>query len=418
MTVTTTSTPASKPHRLISTSQVLPHGHLDYVHDISFDYYGRRFATASGDRTVRVWDLNSDGMWMSGELGGSGGGGKANEWVAARGAVRRVCWSHPEFGQLLATAGADHSVVIWEEREGNFKSLATPDENINNNAAMAGGTNTASGDTSSSSSRWVQKATLSDARRAVTTVQFAPRHLGLRLATGSADGVVRIYEALDTSNLNHWKLDGVIEAGVEDAVDTSEAVVVGRQSMTIGGENSSNENMGVSSLSWCTGRFEPATLCVGCSSGRASVYRYDDGARSWVEAIRLPNHATANGVPRGVLDVAWAPNVGRSYHLIATCGKDHRLKVHRVKRGRGGKGGEGGAQAAASSSLVYEGTEDLDRSEVWRCQWNLTGTVLASSGDCGVVKLWKSDFQGKFKCISEIVGDTTGMAAASAVRQR
>ncbi len=103
---TMTATPASKPHRLISTSQVLPHGHLDYVHDISFDYYGRRFATASGDRTVRVWDLNNDGMWMSGELGGSGGGGKANEWVAARGAVRRVCWSHPEFGQLLATAGA------------------------------------------------------------------------------------------------------------------------------------------------------------------------------------------------------------------------------------------------------------------------------------------------------------------------
>jgi hypothetical protein len=50
---------------------------------------------------VRVWDLNSDGMWMSGELGNN-----TNEWVAARGAVRRISWSHPEFGQLLATAGA------------------------------------------------------------------------------------------------------------------------------------------------------------------------------------------------------------------------------------------------------------------------------------------------------------------------
>jgi hypothetical protein len=46
-------------------------------------------------------------MWMSGELGsGNGNATKPNEWVAARGAVRRVCWSHPEFGQLLATAGA------------------------------------------------------------------------------------------------------------------------------------------------------------------------------------------------------------------------------------------------------------------------------------------------------------------------
>jgi nucleoporin SEH1 len=298
--------------------------------------------------------------------------------------------------------------------------------------------NTSTSDTTSS--RWVQKATLSDARRAVTTVEFAPRHLGLRLATGSADGVVRIYEALDTMNLNHWKLDGVIEAGVEDEFDAAGAAggnetggVEGRQMMTIGessgnsgtttattttttATSSSNENMGVSSLSWCTGRFEPPTLCVGCSSGRASIYRYDDGARSWVEAIRLPNHVDGNGIPRGVLDVAWAPNVGRSYHLIATCGKDGRLKVHRVKRGRGGKGE--GTAASSSSSLVYEGTEDLDQSEVWRCQWNLTGTVLASSGDCGVVKLWKSDFQGKFKCISEIVGDTTGMAATSAVRNQ
>jgi nucleoporin SEH1 len=319
----------------------------------------------------------------------------------------------------------DHSVVIWEEREGNFKSLATPDDTMNNNAAiLAGGgvTNNASsssgGDTAAS--RWVQKATLSDARRAVTTVEFAPRHLGLRLASGSADGVVRIYEALDTMNLNHWKLDGVIEAEVEETtVADNEA---GGQQMNIGDNHllSSNENMGVSSLSWCTGRFEPATLVVGFSSGRASIYRYDDGARSWLEVIRLPNHATANGVPRGVLDVAWAPNVGRSYHLIATCGKDNRLKVHRVKRGRGGGKGEegGGSQTSASSSLVYEGTEDLDQSEVWRCQWNLTGTVLASSGDCGVVKLWKSDFQGKWKCVSEIVGDTTGMAAASAGRNQ
>jgi len=313
--------------------------------------------------------------------------------------------------------------VIWEEREGNFKSLATPDENIHtNNATMTGGVtnnnnnnnnNTSSGDTAAS--RWVQKATLSDARRAVTTVEFAPRHLGLRLASGSADGVVRIYEALDTMNLNHWKLDGVIEAEVEETADNNNEAA-GQQIIMNIGDNllSSNENMGVSSLSWCTGRFEPATLVVGFSSGRASVYRYDEGARSWLEVIRLPNHATANGVPRGVLDVAWAPNVGRSYHLIATCGKDNRLKVHRVKRGRGGKGEEGGSQTAASSSLVYEGTEDLNHSEVWRCQWNLTGTVLASSGDCGVVKLFKSDFQGRWKCVSEIVGDTTGMAAASA----
>ncbi|KAL7547570.1 hypothetical protein ACHAWF_010864 [Thalassiosira exigua] len=407
MSATTPST-ASKPLKLASTSHILPHGHLDYVLDMAFDYYGRRFATSSSDRTVRVWDLNPDGNWMSSALGGN----NTNEWQAHRGAVHRISWAHPEFGQLLATAGADHAVIIWEEREGGFKSLATPERSadgfLDTSAGATNTTNTgSSGGTGEGASRWVNKATLSDARRAVTAVEFAPRHLGLRIASGSADGVVRIYEAMDTMNLNHWKL----EAEIEDNPDINEP---GRMSAV---DNlSSNENMGVSSLSWCSGRFEPATLVVGLSSGRVSVYRYDDGQRAWLEAIRLPGHATSSGVPRGVLDVAWAPNVGRSYHLIATCGKDNQLKVHRVKRGRGTKGDVD--RNGSQSSLTYEGTEVLDQSQAWRCKWNVTGTVLASSGDGGMVKLWKSDFQGRWKCVSEIVGDTTGVATATAFQNQ
>ena len=41
----------------------------------------------------------------------------------------------------------------------------------------------------------------------------------------------------------------------------------------------------------------------------------------------------------------------------------------------------------------------------WRCQWNVTGTVLACSGDRGMVEMWKSDFEGKFHCVSSIQGD-------------
>lgn len=304
----------------------------------------------------------------------------------------------------------DHAVVIWEEREGGFKSLATPERSADGFLDTSNKDSNANESAGGSLSRWVNKATLSDARRAVTTVEFAPRHLGLRLASGSADGVVRIYEALDTMNLNHWKLEAEIE---DHNADDSNMM---NSNVERSGIQSSNENMGVSSLSWCTGRFEPATLVVGSSSGRVSVYRYNDAKRSWVEAIRLPGHATSSGVPRGVLDVAWAPNVGRSYHLIATCGKDNQLKVHRIKRGRGNKGDA--ESAGVQSSLVYEGTEILDQSQAWRCQWNVTGTVLASSGDGGMVKLWKSDFNGRWKCVSEIVGDTTGVAAATAFQNQ
>ena len=119
----------------------------------------------------------------------------------------------------------DHAVVIWEEREGGFKSLATPERSaegfLDTTAGANNTTNTgSSGGTNEPASRWVNKASLSDARRAVTAVEFSPRHLGLRLASGSADGVVRIYEALDTMNLNHWKL----EAEIEDNSDSNDGI--------------------------------------------------------------------------------------------------------------------------------------------------------------------------------------------------
>jgi nucleoporin SEH1 len=36
--------------------------------------------------------------------------------------------------------------------------------------------------------------------------------------------------------------------------------------------------------------------------------------------------------------------------------------------------------------------------------WNITGTVLAGSGDYGVVTLWKADHKNEWKCVSEMKG--------------
>lgn len=75
----------------------------------------------------------------------------------------------------------------------------------------------------SSKTAWKNHVQLGDSRLAVKDVVFAPRHLGLKLvsysslecrlpsfirlqATGSADGHVRVYQAMNVMSLSQWSL--------------------------------------------------------------------------------------------------------------------------------------------------------------------------------------------------------------------
>ena len=82
---------------------VFESGHLDMVHDAQLDYYGKRLATCSSDRTVKVFDLSGDQRTHIADLKGH------------EGPVWTVCWAHPRYGSLLASASFDHRVILWKE---------------------------------------------------------------------------------------------------------------------------------------------------------------------------------------------------------------------------------------------------------------------------------------------------------------
>ena len=39
-----------------------PTQHQDLIHDLCYDYYGKRIATCSSDQTIKIWDL-IDNEW-------------------------------------------------------------------------------------------------------------------------------------------------------------------------------------------------------------------------------------------------------------------------------------------------------------------------------------------------------------------
>lgn len=82
-------------------------GHADMVHDAQLDYYGRRLATCSSDRTIKIFEISGENRTPVADLRGH------------EGPVWQISWAHPKFGTLLASCSFDHKVIIWREGPDN-----------------------------------------------------------------------------------------------------------------------------------------------------------------------------------------------------------------------------------------------------------------------------------------------------------
>jgi nucleoporin SEH1 len=124
-------------------------------------------------------------------------------------------------------------------------------------------------------------------------------------------------------------------------------------------------------------------------------------------------HAGTQPPTTPALCVDWAPNVGRRFHYVSAAHGDC-LVVYKLRRQQGGGddnpsastkttgSGPSGPATAVASDLTLESAQIL-RVPAWRCQWNVTGTVLASSGDGGSIFMHKIDHRtGQFELVSQI----------------
>ncbi len=242
----------------------------DYVHDVTYNYYGTKMAICTTAQKILVWEKRE------GAIGIEGGDWTLTAEIsnAHSGPIWRLDWAHPEFGQILASCSEDRGVSIWSEKR------KTP--NLKGQS-------------------WKKRATLTDSAHAVTDVQFCPRQFGLKLAACTSDGIVRIYQANDPLNLGSWDAEDF------STIDKAHANPIPSQ------------NHGCTAISWC-GTGEQERLAVACQSGALKVY---ERRNRWQYVCE--RQVNASGEP--LKDCAWAPNLCRDNEWLASCGDSSGVDI-------------------------------------------------------------------------------------------
>lgn len=144
--------------------------HEDLIHDVQFDYYGKLLATASSDRSIRIFNVSANGdRSVSAVLQGHSG------------PVWQVAWAHPKFGTILASCSYDRKVIVWQENRPGTWSIVYE---------------------------------YTGHGLSVNSIAWAPHEFGLCLATASSDASVSVLSSADGGNWQVTTITGVDQIGV------------------------------------------------------------------------------------------------------------------------------------------------------------------------------------------------------------
>lgn len=243
--------------------------HDDMVHDAQLDYYGCKLATASSDRTVKIYDVSGKTYTHTATLQGH------------EGPVWEVCWAHPKFGVVLGSCSFDGSVLLHHEQEpGNWVLL-------NENRSLH--------------------------ESSVNSISFAPHQYGLVSAAGSSDGYVSI---LSHNDDNSWTTDKFLDnpLGVNSVSWAPYEYDIIPENSNDDGDEGDNNNES-SSKPKCL------RLVTGGCDNRIRFWARNVEDGSWREDPDV-TIGTSLAHTDWVRDVAWAPTSISNQSIVASCSED------------------------------------------------------------------------------------------------
>jgi WD40 repeat protein len=360
-------------------------GHQDAVRGISWSPDGTKLATASSDRTAKVWEV-----------------GTGRELLTLRGhrnVVNGIAWSLD--GNRLATGSMDQMVGLWDLGTGGQLSTLRGLGIIYGIARSPDGSKlVTAGDDKTAKvldlNTGLVLLTLRGHQGRVWGVAWSPD--GSRLATASGDETAKVWEASTGRELltlrGHegpvngiaWSLDGskLATANADKTAEVWEAST-GRELLTLRGHEGP-----VGGIAWSPDGTQLATAS------------YDQTAKVW-DAGTGRELLTLRGHKGTVYSVTWSPDGSQ----LASASMDHTAKVW-----------DGGGRHELLTLRGHEGPLD-------GIAWSPDGSQLATASFDQTAKVWDADtgrelltLRGHRARVSKIAWSPDGSKLATASRDR
>jgi len=240
------------------------------VNDAAYDGLGRRLATASSDKVVRIW--GADQGTVLAELKGH------------RSSVVTLSWASGRFASLLVSGGDDGQVVVWQEARAQD---------------------------------W-QPAHQINVTGAANVVAFCPSEYGLMIAVAGSDdlGIITTLSRREASG-------GGAPGGNQPWQVRSFPAHQGGVSSLSWAPSKTAATMATGPAVGRAVAVAPCRLASCGADGVVSIWHCELRAVEWRKQHELTAD-TFNGLPR---DVAWRPNIGLPCSQVAACTDEGAVAV-------------------------------------------------------------------------------------------